>query len=195
VQGALEARPVRERLPHAHEHDVREPSQAALLGEPRCRDHLVDDLGGSEVAVEAALAGGAERAGHAAAGLRGHARGHPVRVGHDDALDERAVVEAPHGLDGLPVIARVDAHRAEQLREQRLADGLARGGGQVGHEGRVADVAAEVLLAQLLGAEGGLPDLGENGLATGQVEVGEVPRRSLAGARFGQRECYRHVTT
>ena len=44
-----------------------------------CRDHLLHDLGGGHVAGQPRLAGGAERAVHAAAGLAGHADGDAVR--------------------------------------------------------------------------------------------------------------------
>ena len=60
------------------------------------RDDLLDDLGGRQVAGQARLAGGAERAVHAAAGLARHADGDPVGVAHQHALDEGAVEEPPH---------------------------------------------------------------------------------------------------
>ena len=60
---------VEQRLAHAHEHDVREARRRPA---PRRRDrapHLVEDLRGLEVALEAQLAGRAERAADRAAGL------------------------------------------------------------------------------------------------------------------------------
>ena len=71
--GADDRLVVGERLPHAHEHDVRDPARAAgdlAAGHrPGAGDDLLDDLGGRHVALQPALAGGAERAGHAAPGL------------------------------------------------------------------------------------------------------------------------------
>ena len=68
---------VGERLPHAHEDDVGDAARSArhLAAGQRAGagDDLLDDLGRGHVALQAALAGRAERAGHAAAGLAGHA--------------------------------------------------------------------------------------------------------------------------
>ena len=60
------------------------------------RDHLLDDLAGGQVPLEAGLAGGAERAAHGAAGLGRHADRGPGRVAHQHGLDRGAVAAAPH---------------------------------------------------------------------------------------------------
>ena len=57
--------------------------------------HLLDDLAGVEVALEAGLAGRAERAAHRAAGLRRDAHRGPVRVAHEHGLDLGAVGARP----------------------------------------------------------------------------------------------------
>ena len=66
---------VGQRLAHPHEHHVRHPPGQRRPPGP---DHLLDDLAGGEMALEAGLAGGAERAGHGAAGLGRHAHRGPV---------------------------------------------------------------------------------------------------------------------
>ena len=93
---------VGQRLTHAHEDHVGDPARAAgdlAAGERAgAGDDLLDDLGGGHVAVQPALAGGAERAGHAASGLGGHAHGDPAGVAHEHRLDQRAVEEPPQRL-------------------------------------------------------------------------------------------------
>ncbi len=75
-----------------------------LSRRPRRGRDLFDDLGGGQVAPQPALAGGTERAGHAAAGLAGDADRHPVAVIHQDALDHGAVEEPPHRFAGGAVV-------------------------------------------------------------------------------------------
>ena len=53
---------VEERLAHAHEHDVGEPRAVLAAEPPDGAPDLVEDLGRLEVALEAELAGRAERA-------------------------------------------------------------------------------------------------------------------------------------
>jgi len=83
---------------------------AADAGEP---DDLVDDLRGGQVAGEPALAGGAERARHPTAGLAGDTDRDPVRVPHEHALDQRAVVQPPEVLTGGATVAGQLPHRGE----------------------------------------------------------------------------------
>ena len=125
---------------------------------PRASDrapatHLLDDLGGGHVALEPALAGGAERAGHAAAGLAGDAHGDPVGVAHQHRLDERAVEQLPQGLAGGAAVGLQGAQRRHQRRQQRRDQLVALAGRQVGHLGRVVDQPGEVVRGELLGAE------------------------------------------
>ena len=66
--------------------------------------HLLDDLRGGQVAGQPHLTGGAEGAGHAAAGLGGDAQGGALLVAHEDALDADAVVQLPQMLDGASAV-------------------------------------------------------------------------------------------
>src|SRR5690606_10259344 len=107
VHGVHDALVVGQRFAHAHEHDVAYAlvrvllaAQAALGDDAVGLDDLVQDLRGGHVAGQARLSGGAERAVHAAAALRGDAQGDAVRVAHQYGLDQRAVEQAPQELDG-----------------------------------------------------------------------------------------------
>ncbi len=68
--------------------------------------HLLDDLALAQLPLEAGLPGGAELAGHGAAGLGGDAHRHPVGIVHQHGLDPCTVVQRPEPLGGL---ARVGA--------------------------------------------------------------------------------------
>ena len=186
--GADDRLVVGHRLAHAHEDHVVHAAGAAgdlVAGQrPGAGDDLLDDLGGGHVALQAALAGGAERAGHAAAGLRGDAHRHAVGVAHQHRLDQRTVEELPQRLAGGALVGLHRAQRRHQRRQQRLDEPLALGGRQVGHLGRVVDEPGEVVRGQLLGPEPGQTGLGDQRLALGGGEVGEVPRRLLAAARL-----------
>jgi hypothetical protein len=148
----------------------------------RARDDLLDDLGGRHVALETTLAGGAERAGHAAAGLAGDTDGGAVRVAHQHRLDERAVEELPERLARGALVGLHRAQRRHQVGQQCGDELVALRGGKVRHLGRVVGQAPEVVHRQLLGAEAGQAHLLEQGLAAGLVEVGEVPRRLAAAS-------------
>ena len=105
---------VGQRLAHAHEHDVRHPLLGGVL---RAHD-LLDDLAGVEVAFEAGLAGGAERAPHRAPGLGRDAHGGAFGAVHQHGLDLRAVGGAPQPLRGVAVGAglRGDWRQRERQR-------------------------------------------------------------------------------
>ena len=177
---------VGQRLAHAHEDHVGDATRTAgdLAARHRAGtgDDLLDDLGGRHVALEAALAGRAERAGHAAAGLAGDADGGAVGVAHQHRLDEGAVEELPQRLARGALVGLHRAQRRHQVGQQRRDQLVALGGREVGHLGRVVDEAPEVVRRELLGAEAGQAHLLEQRLAAGLVEVGEVPRRLLAAA-------------
>ena len=182
---------VGQRLAHAHEDDVGQPAarrarcrrrrdRAARRRRRTCsRISAVDRL-----RVQAALAGRAERAGHAAAGLRRDAHGVAVRVAHQHRLERRAVDRPPQHLSGLARVALDLARRVEQRREQRVGDLFAHRRGQVGHLVRVGDQPAVVLVGQLLTAKRRQPQVGDGRGAAGLVEVGEVPRRHGASRRI-----------
>jgi hypothetical protein len=97
-------------------------------------------------------------------------------VAHEHRLDQRAVVPAPQGLAGGALVAVDLAHDAEQRRQQVGAQPLAQRGGQVGHLLRA--VPGEVVAAQLLGAEGLLPQL---------LDGGPAPARSRSARWRGGR--------
>ncbi len=173
---------VRQGLAHAHEHDVGQPGrlpQRPVAGRGGGLAHLVDDLGGGQVALQPALAGRAERARHPAARLAGDARRGPVRIAHEHRLGERAVVPAPQRLAGGAAVAGLFRHGGDQRREQR---GEARPGGrgQVRHGVDVRGEPAEVVAAELVGPESGQAQLADGGPPVGGVEVGEVARRESA---------------
>ena len=87
------------RLAHTHEDDVVNPAAGpgnlSSLDETVGRQHLAHDLSGGHVALDTALPGRAERAGHAAAGLGGDAQGGASRrmtggwVMHENRLHQR----------------------------------------------------------------------------------------------------------
>ena len=155
---------VGQRLAHAHEHDVGQPAGAAGTSPPRSQrapaHDLLDDLGGGQVAGQPGLAGRAERAGHPAAGLAGDADRDPVRVAHQHALDQRAVV-ARHSVLRVAPPSQADVRTGVSSGGSSAAASRSAGGRrQVGHRGRVALEPAEVVLGQLLGPERRLAELG-----------------------------------
>ena len=107
--------------------------------------HLLHDLPGGQVAGQAHLTCGAERAGHAAAGLGGDAQGGALLVAHEDTLDAHAVVQLPQVLDGAPAVCAQGAHRGDELGQQLGAQLLALGGRQVGHIRAVTGEVREVV--------------------------------------------------
>ncbi len=172
------------RLAHAHEHHVGDATRSArdlVAGQRACSgDDLLDDLGGGHVALESALAGRAERAGHAAPRLAGDAHGDPVGVAHQHRLDERSVEELPQRLAGGAAVGLEGAQRRHQLRQQPLDQLGALSRRQVGHLPGVVDEAGEVVGRELLRAEARQPELLEPRLALGRRQVGEVTRRLAA---------------
>ncbi len=178
--GADDGLVVGHRLAHAHEHHVGDASGTAgdlVAGQgPRSGDDLLDDLAGGHVALQPALAGRAERAGHATAGLAGDAHGDPARVAHQHGLDERAVEQLPEGLAGGALVGLLDLERCHQVGQQSLDELGALAGREVGHLRGVVDQPGEVVGGQLLGPEARKPELLEPCLALGRGEVGEVAR-------------------
>ena len=154
-------------------------AQRAVAGGGRGLAHLLDDLGGGQVALQTALAGGAERAGHAAPGLAGHADRRPVRVAHQHGLGAGAVVRRPERLAGGAVVAGQLLHRGDERRQQR-GEGLPCRRGQVGHRGEVGGEVAEVVAGELVGPERGQAELGDDGAPLRGLEVGEVAGRQRA---------------
>ena len=158
-----------------------EPS--AVADRPGRRHHLLDDLRGGQVAGQPGLAGRAERAGHPAAGLAGHADGDPVRVAHQHALHQRPVEAAPERLAGVAAIAPDVPDDRQQRRQQRAGQPVPGGGRQVGHRRRVVGEPGEVVRRQLTRPVRGLAQLDRGRAPVGRSEVGEVPRRLAGVAR------------
>ena len=124
---------------------------------------------GGHVALQAALAGRAERAGHAAAGLGRDAHRDPARVAHQHRLDQGAVEQLPQRLAGGALVGLERAQRRHQVRQQRRRPARARwpAGRSVICAG-VVDQPGEVVVRELLGPEPGQPELLEPRLALGR---------------------------
>ncbi len=182
-----EAGVVRQRLAHPHEDDVGDPLVGMLrLAELTGADEgvgandLIDDLGGGHVACEPGLAGGAERAVHAASGLARHAQRDAARVAHQHRLDEGAVVQLPQELDRVAAVGGQAPHLAQERRQHPGDEFLAVRRRQVGHPVRVGGVVREVVLLELRGAEPGQSELLHLLHALLGGEVGQVHRRLAA---------------
>ena len=171
------------RLAHAHEHDVGDPARTArdlAAGQrPGAGDDLLDDLGGGHVALQAALAGGAERAGHPAARPARRRTSWPGR-GSASAPTRRARrrTASTASCGWCPCRPRACAAASSGAGSSASTSLLAVGGRQVGHLGRVVDQPGEVVGGELLGAEAGQPELGDQRLALG----GGRGRRGAAAA-------------
>ena len=107
------------------------PGHLVACERARPATHLLDDLGGRHVALQSALPGGAERAGHPAAGLAGDAHRDPVGVAHQHRLDQCAVEQLPQRLAGGALVGLERAQRRHQLGQQSR-DELGRAGRPAG---------------------------------------------------------------
>jgi len=145
--------------------------------------------------VEAALAGRAERAGHAATGLAGDAQRRAIGVAHEHALDQRAVVCAPEGLAGGAVVAGHGPDFGQQRRHQLVDEPLPGLGRDVRHRVRVDCQSREVVIGQLLGTKGFLAEFDHGGGALGGREVGKVARREPAARRIENKGEGSHSTS
>ena len=104
----------------------------AAVGDQAVGAHdLLDDLGGRHVAGEPRLAGRAERAVHAAAGLRRDAQRDAAGVAHEHGLDEGAVVQLPEELDRVAAVGLEASHLGQQRRQHPVHELLATLRGQV----------------------------------------------------------------
>ena len=160
---------VGQRLAHAHEHDVGEPAgaaasapsrAAAAAGAPGRRSPRWTGC------VQPALAGRAERAGHPAAGLAGHAERDPVRVAHQHATRRSVPSCARHS-----VLRVVPSSQASCRTGVSSGGSSARRAGPAAAAGRsviaaeVGGEPAEVVAGELVGPERGLAELGDGGAA------------------------------
>eukprot|EP00964_Phaeocystis_antarctica_P153577 scaffold121908_cov54-Phaeocystis_antarctica.AAC.1 len=129
-----------ERLAHTHEHDVAHAPVDAERGcHPLHMQHLLEDLTGAEVILEAHRACGAEGAAHLAPHLRRDTHGDPPlrargRCVHDrNRLDLLAAREADDELEALVGARRAGlghrggGHRAALLEQRRAGFGHAGG--------------------------------------------------------------------
>ncbi len=162
---------VEERFAHPHVDEVVDGLESTEV------EHLVQDLGGAQVATEPHRAGGAERARERAARLRRDAdRTAPVAVAHQHGFDRMPVLGAEERLD-----RAVGGVRLVLERERRERHGLGELGSecprQVRHL-RVAGRAASRPRPHLTGAERGLATLGQRLLEQGQVHAAKVACRS-----------------
>ena len=164
---------VHQRLSHAHEDEMVQGLGAAEV------EHLVDDLGGREIASERHRPRGAERAREGAARLRGDAdRAATVPVAHQDGLDGMAVVRAKerlHGAVGRRLLRLGDEGRERELRSEPRAERE----GQIRHLVIALDAAREPL-PDLAGAVGGLAGRGEVGLEEFEIHVTKIGSREAA---------------
>jgi hypothetical protein len=112
---------VQQRLPHSHEHDVRD----ALRGLERFAhaDDLLDDLGGREIPREAERTRGAERARHRAAHLRRQAQRDPLGFRYQHRFDLRPVGGAQDRLQRA-VARTIEALEIEAARAPALVQPL-----------------------------------------------------------------------
>ena len=111
---------VRERLPHPHEHDVRQ-APGRRVGQARRlapRPHrLRRDLAGGQVVLQTHLPGGAERAPHRAAGLGRDADGDPVA--DSPSARPRSRAAPPRRSRRLPCRAAVGGALVQDLDAER----------------------------------------------------------------------------
>ena len=160
-------------------------AQAAVGDQAVRADDLLDDLRGRHVAGEPRLSGGAERAVHAAAGLRRHAQRDAAGVAHEHRFDEGSVVQLPEELDRVAAVGLEASHLGEQRRQHPVHEFVAALDGQVGHVGGVMRPVREVVLLELLRPESGEAQLLHLRDALVGRQVGEVHRRLAA---LGRRE-------
>ncbi len=136
---------IEQRLAHPHEDDVREIPTGSGQAARGVAD-LVDDLRGLEVAPEAQLSRGAERATNGAAGLARDAKGvalamqRPARPGeatrwvvHEHRFDERPVREQMKCLLGQAGVGKPDFVLDDRVDAKSVRESRPEGGGQSQH--------------------------------------------------------------
>ena len=176
---------VEQRLPHPHEHDVGQPLPACGQA-PGGRADLVHDLRRLEVAPEAQLTGGTERAAHRAACLAGDAHRVPLpmalarRVMHQDRLDPGAISQAMERLLGPAAVADDDLGLLDRVEPERRIKGSPqrtgqhadlRGGARAGPQ-RGGHLASPI---------GWLPALGHPGLQRLDGQAGQTRSNRFGG--------------
>ncbi len=166
---------IRQRLSHAHEHDIAHALRQHRVLNPH---DLLDDLTRGQAAREAALAGGAKRAAIGTANLAGNADRRVIGVGNEDAFDgvpvggAEAILARP--IAGPPPLDQFQAARPRQLRQP-----LSHRPRQVRHllKHRAPMQPREELAAAI------------GRLARGRGRTVRVPRATSRGGRLCVREC------
>jgi hypothetical protein len=114
----------------------------------------------------------------------------PVRVARQHALQQRAIVRAPQRLAGGAVVARDVPDRGQQRRHQLGDQPVPAHRRDVGHVGGIGGQAGEVVVPELLGAEGPLTERGHGGRALIGRQIGQVTRwQHTPGAFAPTRTC------
>ena len=177
-----------QRLAHPHQHDAERG-----VAHVECVDedaHLTGDLAGGQISDESHLPSEAERAGHRAADLRGHAEGHRRCVRDEHRLDGAAVGETEkkflsavdRGL-ALDYLRRGNRETGGERRTQ-----IAR---KIRHRRGIGDAAAIDPAKNLTGVKALVPALFERRLERRAFQFGEVEsaRRGRHGiSRFPRYE-------
>jgi hypothetical protein len=204
LRGRHDVAVIRERLAHAHEHDVGDHAVAVgriaelAVGKP----HLPDDFGGVEVAVETLLRRRAEAAVHLAADLARDAQRAATRLRDEHHLDRLAALEPEQPL------ARAVRRHLRQVNVGRadfgdLGETTAEVLAEIRHRVEVTRGAPVHPLEQLAGAERLLAHGDDERLQPcpgepeqvgacrrcrcfAHVSVDHAPRREFARAQRGQ---------
>ncbi len=178
---------VQQGLAHAHEHDVREPFAVACQG-PGGQPHLIEDLGGLEIATEAQLAGRAERTAHRATGLARDAQGvalAPARsrgVVHEDGLDRDPIVEPVEDLLGRTAIGDHPVIRGQRVVAEGLVERCSQRRRQRRDPGRRVGATAPDRVLDLASTERRLAPVVEPALENVRLQPGDARPLHDSGA-------------
>ena len=182
---------VGQRLPHPHEHDVRQSRRATRQRAVAARGlrvaNLIDDLGRRQITGQPHLACRAERARHTAPRLRRHAQSRTLRITHKDRLDLRAVIETPQILNRATAIRLQRNDLRHESRQKRLTHLRAHTCRNITHALRIRLEVREVMTRQLVSTECGQAQILQDLLASCGVEIRQM-RRSLAPALRSKRQ-------
>ena len=167
-----------QRLPDTHEYDVAHSRTGIQLG----KEHLVQHLSGCQVSYLAPKSGGTEGTAHAAPHLRRDTYSIPMMIAHQNSFYAASIPQPPQVFDG-PVfgVHLLALHHGSgdeaglgQLLPQRL--------GEVAHLVKGPGSPMEPR-KDLLGPEGGFPQLLKKGGHLGQVHGFQVNHTGLLPIR------------
>ncbi len=143
---------VGERFTHSHHDDV---GQFFISREKAVEaQNLFENFARGEVTLEAQKAAGTEDAAHAAADLSADADGAAIVFTHEDAFDERAVVELQEQFFRAVFGDLMSDDFAGEERKTGCQE-FAQFGGEVGHLAKLCGSIGEDLLLNLAGPVGG----------------------------------------